>query len=455
MFTFSFLLHHVIAPRYLKEILPHKACHQVFDDCLNAAREFCNRVQSGTKPHRKGHKIGLKSENNMKTMRIAYSFLKNAHLRFQRRGETMYANTVRALQEAVYAFWGPQLFEDKIDPNTANQTLALSKAEESLENMQHHIHSLWVFLQHQKWWEFQFQDKNMKKFKMEYTNHEKEEKKKAMTNQDQFDKYYIQCSHNYQALSATEMNRLEESINAKRKRKRDVARDLKKYMDFFDEDFQCRFPNENTPDFWELDPRESSSNHTRLLLVRNFKGTDHSHAAVGLGQNLRKRKGSNYKSRKGSTGGTGSESYRERGNWGGSGSVKSSPSMEAKNPNNSHDSSGSTLLKQISHGIMKEMDLTEPPRLEMTTGLSMESITEGKENGVNGVGDDTNNGMNEGGDNGVNGTEDQMQNEGDTIDSDDQEFDDEDDDGNVVVDDDDNDDDDDDDDDSSVFPNKK
>merc|ERR1712228_575063 len=228
--------------RFLKEILPHKACHLVFDDVINAAREFCNRLQAGSssKPHHRHKstktKIHIRSENNMKTMRIAYSFLKNAYLRYAKRGNDEKGNKIRALQEEVYAFWGPMLFEDKIDPNTANQMdLALISAEEQLENVQHHIHSLWVFLQHQKWWEYQFQDKSMKKFKAEYANSDKEEKKKRATNKEQFEKYYSSCTHSFDQVYIAESARLTDTTNTKRKKKRDNVRDLKKYMDFFDE----------------------------------------------------------------------------------------------------------------------------------------------------------------------------------------------------------------------------
>eukprot|EP01083_Nonionella_stella_P316311 1146335_1 len=284
--------------RYLKEILPHRACHLVFDDVLNAAREFCNRLQTRHTP--KGHKhsksrITIKSENNMKTMRIAYSFLKNAYLRYSRRGDEAKSGKIRALQEEVYAFWGPLLFEDKVDPNTANQmNLPLVSAEDSLENMQHHIHSLWVFLQHQKWWEYQFQDKNMKKFKSEYVAHDKEEKRKKQHNKEQFAAYYKQSKQSFDVIDNAEKECIAMHLQRKRKQKKETTRDLNKYMDFFDEDFQCRFPTPSTPDFWELDPRESAHHHTRLLLVRNFKGSNHSHAAV---QSTRKRGKSNSKIR--------------------------------------------------------------------------------------------------------------------------------------------------------------
>lgn len=147
--------------RYLKEILPHKSCTPVFKDCLSAAKEFAQRLKS-------------KKDSNLKTMRIAYSFLKNANVRCKRRNDRKHASRIRELQEEIYHCWGPLLLvaEDNtsIDPNTASQmmNLALDLAEDQLENDQHHTHSLWVFLQHQKWWEYKFQDKNMKKFKQEY-----------------------------------------------------------------------------------------------------------------------------------------------------------------------------------------------------------------------------------------------------------------------------------------------
>merc|ERR1712129_111326 len=155
-------------------------------------------------------------ENNMKTMRIAYSFLKNAYLRYSKRDNVAKSGKIHALQEEVYAFWGPMLFEDKIDPNTANQMdLQLLSAEEQLENVQHHIHSLWVFLQHQKWWEYQFQDKSMKKFKAEYANSDKEEKKKRITNREQFEKYYGACTHSFEQVYIAESARITDTNNTK------------------------------------------------------------------------------------------------------------------------------------------------------------------------------------------------------------------------------------------------
>ena len=49
--------------RFMKEILPHPQCGHCFEDCIKATREFMQRLR-----HQKG--------NNLKTMRIAYSFLK-------------------------------------------------------------------------------------------------------------------------------------------------------------------------------------------------------------------------------------------------------------------------------------------------------------------------------------------------------------------------------------------
>lgn len=72
---------------------------------------------------------------------------------------------------------------------------------------------------------------------------------------------------------------------SRRKLTRETKRELKKYMEFFDEDYQCRFPDENTPNFWELDTRENV-NHTRMLLIRNFKGTNHYDASLELSKSF-------------------------------------------------------------------------------------------------------------------------------------------------------------------------
>ncbi|ETO18395.1 hypothetical protein RFI_18870, partial [Reticulomyxa filosa] len=78
---------------------------------------------------------------------------------------------------------------------------------------------------------------------------------------------------------------IEEMAVRRRNKKRDLIWELKKFMDFFDEEFLSRFPEEGKEEFWEIDPRESE-NHTRLLLIRNFKGSDHSEAAYENSKSL-------------------------------------------------------------------------------------------------------------------------------------------------------------------------
>ncbi|ETO04424.1 hypothetical protein RFI_32974 [Reticulomyxa filosa] len=277
--------------RFMKEIMPHPACEEIFDDCVDAIREFYLRLL-------------LKRDANLKTMRIAYSFLKNAYQRFERRDDKERLKAIRQLQEEAYLIWGPQLFAD-MDPNSLNQMVRVictyiyilyflknkneNKITVDLEKPQQHAHSLWIFFQHQHHWECIFQDDEMRRFRQEFERFSEETQKIQASTRSALKKFLTNCAQVFEEMKFNtkkkntwchiqqEEDAVQETIARRRNERRDLIRELKKFMDFFDDEFASRFPDEGMTDFWEIDPRESD-NHTRLLLIRNLNGTYHPEA---------------------------------------------------------------------------------------------------------------------------------------------------------------------------------
>ncbi|ETO20005.1 neurobeachin [Reticulomyxa filosa] len=277
--------------RFMKEVLPHPLCQGIFEDCVNAAKEFSLRLQG-------------KRDANVKTMRIAYSFLKNAFQRFERRGEKARAKVIRQLQEDAFSYWNAQLFVD-LDPNSPNSVTAssLRAAETQLERPQQHVHSLWIFFQHQHHWECIFHDDEMRRFRTEFEKFGvlfqsiqsylfiysiyllKETKKIQASSRLVLKQFLTACTQGIEEMREQEHDSINEWLTRRRNERKDLIRELKKFMDFFDEEFVSRFPDENTVDYWEIDPRESE-NHTRLLLIRNVNGTDHPEATYENSKSL-------------------------------------------------------------------------------------------------------------------------------------------------------------------------
>ncbi|ETO28986.1 hypothetical protein RFI_08139 [Reticulomyxa filosa] len=178
--------------RFIKDVMPHPSCEDIFEDCIDAVKEFYMR-------------LNFKKEANLKTARIANSFLKVLSLTpidgSKKKGDKERAKAVRQLQEDAFAFWGLHLFED-MDVNATNESnnLSLSMAEAQSEKGQQHAHSLWIYLQHQQHWECIFNDDEMKKFRQEYDKFAKDTKRIQLSMRVALKKFLTLCGQVFEEM---------------------------------------------------------------------------------------------------------------------------------------------------------------------------------------------------------------------------------------------------------------